>query len=98
VRERDHRWIRPETATVRVRRWDDECLLYDTRRGNTHLLSPVASCILHDLPCEHGATLDELTSLSAARLQRGVDAELRAEVEAAMLRLQALGLSSLASS
>ena len=87
----DHRWTRPESSTVRVRSWDGECVVYDARRGDTHLLSAVASCALHSLPVD-GATVDELTELTAGQMRRPVDEQLRADVDAAMLRLQALGL------
>ena len=87
------RWIGADASTLRTRTWDGETVVYDTRRLETHLLSPVASCVLHGMRRGSEASLDELTSLATTRLGLDADSRLREEVEAAILRLVSLGLA-----
>ena len=91
--EDDARWIGADVSTLRTRTWEGKTVVYDTRRLETHLLSAVASCVLHGVQRGSEASLDELTSLATTRLGRDADSRLREEVEAAILRLVSLGLA-----
>ena len=86
--------MRAESTAVMVRSWADESVIYDVRRGRTHLLNPVLSCTLQELTLGAWRTLDDLVATVSDRLERSADADLRAEVEAAAHHLGALGLAS----
>ena len=91
--DNDARWSGAEAPTLRTRTWQGQTVVYDTRRLETHLLSLVASCVLHVVQRGTDASLDELTSLTTTRLALNADSRLREEVEAAILRLVYFGLA-----
>ncbi|MDZ7803445.1 hypothetical protein [Thiohalophilus sp.] len=44
------------TPGLRLRHWDNDILVYDPARGNTHLLCGPAATLLHAI--EHGEAVD----------------------------------------
>ncbi|MFT5448985.1 MAG: PqqD family protein of HPr-rel-A system [Gammaproteobacteria bacterium] len=55
----DKRWRVMRPQRLRVRRWDDEVVVYDDRSGDTHILDDFAGYVLEGLMCSSAST-DEL--------------------------------------
>ena len=78
---------------LRVRRWDDEAVVYDDRSGNTHLLDDRSARILERL-LAGSAGLAELAALDAgAGPERGSRERREAAVEDVLSRLAREGIA-----
>jgi PqqD family protein of HPr-rel-A system len=58
------RWLAVQPARLRVRRWDDEVVVYDDRSGDTHLLDDACGRVLERLLTASGSD-QELAALCA---------------------------------
>ncbi len=79
-------WRITPGQSLHFRQFDDECVLYNTLSGDTHLLSDTAIHVLSVLQRGAASRADLCASLAAA-LACPQDAELDAECEALLATL-----------
>lgn len=60
--DRQLKWILPEPAKLRWKRWGDESILFDPNTGDTHLLDPLAFCVLDEIK-SLARSADELVAI-----------------------------------
>ncbi len=84
-------WRIAPGQTLRLRRWEDECVLYNDLSGDTHLLGAVAASLL-DVLGGGAASLPELAQALCGELGVEADAELEAALAPLLDQLAHLAL------
>ena len=84
-------WRIATDFTIVTRHWDDECLVFHTGSGNTHLLNTVAAAMLEQLRAGP-ATLERLCELLADSLGYHLDEEFQAYLRQTSAELHRLEL------
>jgi PqqD family protein of HPr-rel-A system len=84
-------WSIVAGATLHWKVWDDDCVVFNTASGETHLLDPIPALLLRQIDAGCGNS-EELFSRTATLLERNMTAELRSSLEAMLQQLDDLGL------
>jgi PqqD family protein of HPr-rel-A system len=85
--------LRPSARILRERRWDEECVVFDTYSAETHYLNPLASAIFHRVAADRAINLDDLcASLIGHGPEDTAPALAPEEIGAAAGRLRDIGL------
>lgn len=82
--DQSFQWTLPVQFSPQLRCWGDECVLFDSESGDTHLIDAVASSILTELVSGPLFTIDIF-----ARLTDGFSAEIQAAAQQHLLVLLA---------
>jgi PqqD family protein of HPr-rel-A system len=78
---------------LRVRRWDDESVVFDTYSGETHYLNAVASAVFEGVSESDGIDLESLCTILARGADHGAAPQISPEeIGGAAARLRDLGL------
>jgi PqqD family protein of HPr-rel-A system len=85
-------WKIGDASKLCWRIWDGECVVFDSRSGETHLLNPLAVEVLQTL--EQGpADGSHLTRLIASTFALEAEPDLARAVDEVLTRLDELGLT-----
>ncbi len=84
------RWLAVQPGRLRVRRWEDEVVVYDDRSGDTHLLDDSSGKVLVRL-LRASASDDELVTLCDSAVGAS-DPPPESRLYAVLERLRQLGL------
>ena len=85
------KWQAIASPAINIRCWGDECVIYHTASGNTHLLGSTAAQILRNLQTAP-ADVPAMAQSIAGHLQIEVDQDLLQQVEDIVAELDALAL------
>jgi PqqD family protein of HPr-rel-A system len=94
--DRDDQWWVPRADALAWRTWDDEIVLYDDRSDETHHFDAATAAVFETLVAKP-ASMHELTTMLADRLQVRVDGELASMVREIVLILHAKHIISVTS-
>lgn len=84
-------WTASDPSKLLWRVWDDDCVVFDCRSGEIHLLNPVAAEALKLLE-ERPADANDLTRELGAALGQAPAPEFRGHIEDLLGRFDELGL------
>ena len=84
-------WSIAGGAALRWKVWDDDCVVYNTASGQTHLLDPIPALVLRQIEAGCGNS-EELFSQVASLLGLKLTAETRSSLEQILRELEEFGL------
>jgi PqqD family protein of HPr-rel-A system len=78
-------------ATLHWKIWDDQCLVFNSASGQTHLLDPIAALLVRQV-YDHCSNSEQLFQETARLLDVNLTSDVRATFEGILQQLDALGL------
>ena len=84
-------WSIVAGATLHWKVWDDDCIVFNTASGQTHLLDPIPALLVRQIEAGCGNS-EELFSQTARLLDTDLTAELQSSLEDMLRQLDQLGL------